>query len=107
MEAEPPKLPEYRARIQEEYWYCFHCPEYRLGQGGIDMHVKTQHKEEMPQNGVDYAPGDDVVRIYLARHDWEQKAVARFHASIESLAGADDLAFEVKNGAGVPPYAKP
>jgi len=107
MVPEPPKLPTYRARIQDEHWYCFHCPEYRLGQSGIDMHVKTQHKEEIPQNGVDYADGVEVVRIYLARHAWEEEALRLFERRVASLAGADDLAFEVRDGAGVPPYAKP
>ena len=109
MRDEPLHPIQHRERVYPDSWYCLHCKERRTSRSSVEWHVQHAHfagnTSLKPEEGVDWADTDGIVVIFDTWNEWAEEIIRRFHLRVESLIGADDLAFEVRDGAGVPPYA--
>lgn len=99
MENEPRRLPTYAGEIQKDRWYCFHCDQHRPDAPTLRIHLDAKHDVDSPVRGVDYGDGSMTAFIHLRHKLWESEAPEHFALELNSLAGADDFAFEVGKGA--------
>jgi hypothetical protein len=99
-EPEPRRLPKYD-RIVATSWYCLHCEQSRHDANSLHVHVKSAHDIHNAHRGYDYADGSAVQLMIYQREEWEAMQPLLFAKHVDSLAGADDFAFEVGEGAPI------